>query len=501
MLHGSRPLGEFTLAMLDAELREGLACAVPAWSDAMRQLAYYEMRGAELIQPRPAETANDFAGRPKVAIHLTRRVITELAKGLYSCGPTRELASPAGQVLLDQVYAANHVDSLLQLADSMAWLHGVFAIQVWPTGRLDASIRLYPWRRDEFHVWCTEDDPTDVQAVCVRSLFEGRKQIRYQVWSDTEVRTYWTPVGDCDPIGRQSRILTFDPGASGVHGLGVLPFVFCHSTPPVVSFDTPGLGKPLAEISAVLDSQVSDLAQSIRTHCIPARYADNVASVAEHVHRPDTLIDLVAHDRTKEARIFFVQPDLAVEQVWYHLQRLANQTLQDLDLPLTADVDALSAPESGVAIVARRMPLIDLWTSRQTHWERHEAELARTTLIVAGNFHGRGDWRGAAAAPLTVTFPPPRLPLPTPERNEADSWELEQGLTSRIRITMTRYGLTRAQAVKRLQQTVEDLAEERAIYGAAESEADPEEEEDQGDDGSPDVEAPESDPDSELPGE
>jgi hypothetical protein len=453
-----------SLVLLDADVRRGLPEQGAAWDEAARQLAYYEMRGATLIRPRPLETVADFAARPKVAIHLTRRVITELGKGLYASPPTRELADAAGRETLDAVYKASDVDALLQHADRMTWLQGTHAIQALPAMKPDRPVRLYPWRRDEYCSWALDDDPSEVWAVCVRSLFPARRQVRYQLWSAREVRTYWSDVGDTDVQRRSGRNLTFDPGASGEHGLGCLPFVLTHNEPPVCGHDTPGLGGPLADVCAVLDEQASDLAQSIRVHCIPTRYADNVAAMGDHVHRAEGLIDLVPHQREREARIFFVQPDLQVEQVWYHLSRLANQTLQDLDLPLTADVDALSNPESGVAIVVRRMPLIDLWRARQSRWKGTEQALSAVVLTVAGSFHKRPRLVNAARGELTVTYPEPQLPLPTPERNDADAWELEQGLTSRIRLVQERNGLTRTQAIERIRQTVEDLREEAELY-------------------------------------
>lgn len=457
-----------SISIIESAIRRGLPDEAQRWLEAQRQLDYYECRGVDRIKPRPAETYDDFACRPKCTMLLTRRVINELSKGLYSAGPTRELPDVAGQAYLDQVLAQNHGNALLQEADALTWLQGVFAIQVSPTGRDSKPVRLYPWRADEFAVWLAEDDPSEVWAVSVRSLFPARRQVRYQLWTAEEVRTYWSEPGDVEPIGRGDRQVKFDPTMSAAHGLGGLPFVFCHNRPPVTEFWTPGLGKPVADANAVLDAQLSDLAQSIQTHCIPRCFSENVATVDPHVHRPGGLIDLIASDRSREGKVYYVQPDLQADEIWMHLVRYTNQVLTDLDLPLVANLEMQSGVESGVALVVRRMPLIQAWMKRQENWKTIESRLAQVILATAGQFYKKPELLRASMLDLAITYPEPQLPLPTPERNEADTWELANGLTSRIRVVQERYGLTRAQAVRWIEQTVEDIQEERDLYAPVE---------------------------------
>jgi hypothetical protein len=456
-----------SLDLIEPEIREGLPREIPRWTQAARELMYWDMRGVELIRPRPAETPGDFASRPKLTFQLVRRAVHELGKGLYCPGPSRELAG-GGRELYDRVTAANSLNGMLQHGDRMAYLHGVFCIGVMP----DASrgVRLDPWRADEFAVWMSDDDPRTPSAVCVRSHFPARRQLRYQAWTSREVRTYWSAVGDCDPTRTRSASLQLDPAMSEDHALGVLPFVFLHNESPVCSFWTPGYGRPLADANAALDQQLSDLAHSVQVFCIPERFAENLSNAGAMFHVPGGLIELTSRDKTREAKIFSAQPDLRVEEVWVHLLKYANQILSDLDLPLTVDPNERSYPESGVALVVRQRPLIQLWQARGESFKAYETALARTILAVAGKYGAAGVPGGPAE--LTVTFPEPQLPLPTPERDAADRWEIEMGLTSRIRLAMERYGLTRAQAVARLEQTSDDYAEERRIFGGNDSKED-----------------------------
>lgn len=453
-----------SLDTIEPEIRQGLPGEATRWLEAMRQLAYWEDRGADLIRPRPDESPADFECRPKLTAGLTRRAIGELAKGLYQPGPTRELSAPAGPVTwYDQTLTANQADSIWQTADAFAHLHGVFAIGCLPTGSEAMPVRLDPWRADEFAVWLADDDPRTPWAVCVRSLFSARRQVRYQAWTSEEVRTYWTEPGDTDAIGKQGRVCRIDPELSGPHTMGVLPFVFVHDSPPVCEFWTAGKGKALADADRVLDITMSDLAQAITAFCIPPTFVENAASVSRSVHRPGSFVELLAANRDKDVRVFHAQPDLQIEEVWHHVRAYANHVLQKLDLPLTVDLEATSGVESGVAIVARRMPLLQLWQARAVHFEGYERRLKEVVLQVGGSYFGRPDLTAAATADLLVEFPPPRLPLPTPDRNDADEWELTQGLTSRVRLMMERHGLTRKQALGRLRQIAEDTAEEGAI--------------------------------------
>jgi hypothetical protein len=414
------------------------------------------MEGACLVKPRHEEDPGSYELRPKVATLLTRQAINELAKGLYSPGPTRELKG-GDQASYEGLCQASHLNSMLQEADAMTWLHGVYSIQVCPTLDPAAPIRLDPWRADEFTVWLREDDPRQPWAVLVRSVFEMRRQVRYQAWTDTEVRTYWSQPGDIEEAAPGGRLLTMDQGLSGPHDLGCLPFVFFHNREPVCSFFTPGLGKPLADAEAVLNLHASDLAQSVQCHCIPMTFAENVATMSRHLHRPGDLVDVVASNRDREAKIFQAQPSLQVEEVWGHIDSYADRVLAALDLPLTVSPRERTYAESGVALMVRRQPMLDAWKARQPLFSAAEEKLAQVADRVAT--------RQDRTISLVVSFPEPRIPLPTPERNDADTWELDQGLTSRVRLLQERKGLTRAQALDWMRQTVEDLKEERDIYG------------------------------------
>jgi hypothetical protein len=77
-----------------------------------------------------------------------------------------------------------------------------------------------------------------------------------------------------------------------------------------------------------------------------------------------------------------------------------------------------------------------------------------------------GDAAAAARAPgldLLLSWPEPRIPIPGPERDQSDAWEIGLGVKSRLAVAEERYGLTRAQALEHLKQVADDEREARAI--------------------------------------
>ena len=89
--------------------------------------------------------------------------------------------------------------------------------------------------------------------------------------------------------------------------------------------------------------------------------------------------------------------------------------------------------------------------------------LAATALAVAGVWYGDARLIPAATDPeLVVVWPEPRIPLPSPERNDSDAWELEQGLADPIEVLARRRGITLGQA----EELAIEIAERRAKWSA-----------------------------------
>ena len=141
------------LESLQGALKGGLLDQVRRWNAFGRELTYYERRNGEAtILPRPAEDPASFEARQKPCSRLTYRVVETLGQGLYRPGPSRTYTGSAEvEAWYEDALARNVINDLLQRADKLAWLHGVFAIQVAP-GNARRPVCLYPWRADEFAV-------------------------------------------------------------------------------------------------------------------------------------------------------------------------------------------------------------------------------------------------------------------------------------------------------------------------------------------------------------
>jgi hypothetical protein len=465
-----------SIAQLEPAVREGLPAFTRRWLEYARQLKYYNRQGEHLIRPRSGEDPTDYERRTKLSSRITYRVIEALGRGLYSPGPTRSTTPKGIQEWYEAVGEANHLDDLLGRVDKLAWLHGFAGIQVLP-GTGPKPVNFYPWRADEVAVFCSEDDPCCPWAVVTRSLFETRDRLRYQLWTDNQVRTYWSKQGDTEqllPTG--ARELAYDPAASGEHGLGCLPFAWAHNECPVDTFYTPGLGGSLADCNAAVDVRLSDLDQAIASFCIPRQYSRNVSSMAQFQHRPGDYIDLVGAAPDKDADVFFRQPEINVDQVWLHIRNYLNSTLADLGLPMLADVgDAQVLPESGIAIAMRDSDLVELWQARHPRFCRFEQDLFRVALTVAGSFHREAALLGAAQRPeaLEVVFPEPRIAMPTLDRDAQDQSSIEAGWKSRIMVLQERYGLTRSGALEKLRQIEQDKLDEAEIVAEVVGESPP----------------------------
>ena len=154
-----------------------------------------------------------------------------------------------------------------------------------------------------------------------------------------------------------------------------------------------------------------------------------------------------------------VQAELAVEAVWENLTRYMNTTLEDLDVPLVAVQSDASTDLSGIAIVAKHVPLLERTKERQPLFAIAETDLAGVVLVAAGNYYGQPQLALAGeSVELDLVWPAPRFPLPTPERDLADTWELDNGVKSLVDVVAERQGSTHPAAKETIERVIADNA-------------------------------------------
>jgi hypothetical protein len=467
-----------TAPSLDAIHQEALD-GFPGHADRMNNARenndFYYCRNAAYLERRESEDYQDFIRRPKRFSRITHKVIKVLARDLYNPGPTRKLeGADDADSFLQSVYEKNYVNALMQKADRLATLNATCAIQAVATGRPEKPIKLYVWGAQEFIPFFAQGEVAEPWAIATIAVDPKgtKKRRRVELWSAREHRVYVTGWSDTlqtfggtrfEYMPRMSGYFDddLDQWQTGVNPYGVLPFCFVHDELPVCDFWEGGIGTALRECNQELDRELSDLAQHLKVHMNPDAFLRGVAAEWRREKRPggwQPLIAAIGPDGEQQAppEAFYVQPQLSVDHAWFDIEKYANSTLEELDVPLVAVRDYASTDLSGIAIVARSIPLLSRTKGRQVPFIAYETALARLILSVAGNYYGEESLAAAAAASLSVTFPTPRFPLPTPERDAEDQFEVENHIKSLLMVIQERKGMTRDQAIEHVEQVKED---------------------------------------------
>lgn len=472
-----------SLREIEDEVRAGLPGEADRMDCALANEDFYAMRQARHLEKHPDETPEDFAARPKRYRRFVRQVVDVLTEHLYSPGPTRTLgASAEADAWLQAAYAAAHVNAVMQAADRSATLNAVAAIQVEATGDPSRPIRLWLWKAHEFAVFTPGDDPTRPWAVVTKSIMPaglGKQKTRYQAWSARERLTYCTePYAEGRTAGGR-RADVFIPEESGPSPYsGVLPFVFARNAPAISEFWEGGLGTALRECNQELDRGETELANHVQEFLHPRLFVRNVPTSARFLEKVGRFIRLMPGPGQREGDVpnqpdaFFLQPTLNVAAAREDMRGFADATLEELGVPATTVHADASTDLSGVAIVAKSLPLLARVKRRQAPFAETEEELAAAALAVAGVWHGRqGQADGArlvaaARAPrLVCVWPEPSFPLPTAERDAGDAAELDMGLTDPIEMLARRRGVTLGQAEEMAVQIAERRKRWNAIMG------------------------------------
>jgi hypothetical protein len=252
---------------------------------------------------------------------------------------------------------------------------------------------------------------------------------------------------------------------------GVLPFIFLRNEPAESEFWDGGIGGPLKMCNMDIDRELSDCAQHVYEFLNPRGYYRNVAvgqgreidriGSFRHLRPP---LGTREGDNKIEPDAFLVQAQLGVEAAWYNVKTYADMTIEELEVPLTAIRSDAATDLSGIAIVAKTLPLMDFMRERQPQFTEAEEELAAKIMAVCGASYAGGEALAAAARDprFECIWPEPCLPMPTPERDAQDRAEMEDGLADPIEVLARRRGLTLAQA----EELAVAIAERRKRWNA-----------------------------------
>lgn len=450
-----------------AEVAAGLPNERLRLADAMENQAYYDLDGDRYAPRREGETEFDYVGRAQRETGFTQEVIDVLCEHQYGCGPARQVEDAVANALLEQVYEQCHIGAVMHQAEVLSTLNDVAAIEVKATNDPDRPIELHLWGADEFAVFVHPDRPTEPMAVVV--IDRVNQQTRYRLWTAESVMTYVTKPWTTDATA--GATIAYLQGTEE-NTYGVLPFAFVHYREPVRRFWTPGLGTFLRKVESALNRQLSNIDELAWKYSCPIGVFTNVPPDFNpelgrgrfmRLYSAPNLAD-GGYGAAQTPTAAYLQAQLAIDQLWLDVTNFAQQALEACHVPLSAvRLEAVGAT-SGVQIVAEQAPLLTRARSRRPMFVRVETCLAKVILCVYGNHYGKPAYTAAAKAlRLLLSWPEPHIPIPGPDRDNSDQWELEAGILSRVQLVQQRRGMTRDQAIAYLKQVKQDEDDVNAI--------------------------------------
>jgi Phage portal protein, SPP1 Gp6-like len=325
------------------------------------------------------------------------------------------------------------------------------------------------WGSDEFAVFLDPDDQRE--PIAVVTIDRVDEKTRYRLWFADEVLTFETQKLRTDKT--VGGVIAYPVGPPQPNPYGCLPFAFVPYRHQVRQFWVNAIGTFIRQSEKVLNGQVSELAESIQKYGRPICLFINVDPTYNPEIGPGRFLRLVRGGAAYEGDGFgqggepdakYLQAELAIEAIWMHITSTMGQVAEAVDLPASAlRLDYSDAP-SGISIIVKNIPLLERARSRRPIFQRAETCLGRVILRVFGAFYGRPELVAAAdTLKMLLAWPEPRIPVPGPERDQSDGWEIGLGVKSRIMVISERYGLTRDQAVEHLKQVAADETEAIAI--------------------------------------
>src|SRR5580693_6641158 len=305
------------LAAYGREVERGLPCERTHLDAALERQNFFDFEGSrwESKFKRDAESSFDYQGRPHRPSGFLRECVEILTEHLYCPGPSRKWTEPAGDELLQRVYADNLVDAVLQEADTRATLNGWCAIQV-DAGKgdyADKPITYRLWPRERIAAWEDPDDSNKALACCTIDRYDLRT--RYRLWSDAEVWTYLTKRADETAGGQVAYLDKKEP-----HDYGCLPFTFIHYRLPICDFEVSCAGEFLHQAEIRIDNRLNFLDESIGKHMNPVPVAEGVPADWKPVVEPMRFIRMPragpmigasgGYEPGEFARLYFLQPQV-----------------------------------------------------------------------------------------------------------------------------------------------------------------------------------------------
>jgi hypothetical protein len=445
------------------QVESGLPAVKPLIDLCIESRAFYNLDAQQYHQQRPSESSFDWVHRKYRQSGFTRQCVDILCQHLYCPGPSRQIDDEHAEEFLEKVWSDNHYDSLMNECDRLSTLNDVVAIQI-DAGDGDFNVKpitLIPWEKGEFWAWTDPEDSTN--PIVVVTIDRFNETTTYRLWNDKEVRVYRTR--------QNGRIANFQPGESGNHEYGALPFAFVHYEFPHRNFWTTGLGHHLASAESIINDDLSLMKEYKDKYHNPICLAYGLPSTWQPVIEPGRWMKVPGKDLTPSGsgsfasgdnvELKYLQVQLQLVEAWQDITLFLNQVLESCEIPKSAVRMEETSAKSGVAIIAEQIPLLNRARRRRPAFQVYESRIASKILRCAGNHYEDKKLVDAAdKAKLTLGWSDPSIPFPSVDRNEIYKGELEIGVRSRLQIIQEMYGCDRDRALEILKQIAEDKKDE-----------------------------------------
>jgi hypothetical protein len=459
-------VAQIPIDKLVAEVEKGLGSTTEAGArmgKAQEAIDFYAYRGKQHMGDclTDGAIAPHYKPRPYRCSGLTRQIVNVLTDHLYSPGPSRTWDQPAGQEFLEALYTVNHVDALMQRCDQLGHLGDAAAIQYDADEGIPGKPgTLLVWGPDEFHVWENPDRRAEAMAVVTKDRYDERT--RYRLWTPEEMRTFMTEPGGGTSGG---RVATQTDAVENTYKC--LPFGFFHYDFPVQSFWESGISDHLVESEIAVNDAMSRLSEAVGKQLDIIMVIKNgepgmrlELKPALILKGPGSYMGSRGIEQSEGQSLELLHRNADIGSALEYLRALLLQILESVGVPQSAvQLDYSDAP-SGISIIIRIKPLLDRARKRRMSWSIYETKFARTIQRAAGNHSKRPELVASAdAGRMSLGWPLGVFVEATSDWLEAERTKVGMGVKSVIQVTMEMYSVQRPEAIKILEQVVEDQAE------------------------------------------
>lgn len=456
------------------EVERGLQNEKNGLDAAMERQNFFDYDGErwESKFKRDAESSFDYQGRPHRPSGFLRQCVEILCEHMYCPGPSRTWTDKPGRDFLDKVYADNLVDAVMAEAETLGTLNDCAAIQI------DAGLGVYDdrpisyklWGKEQFVAWPDPEDATKPGVVCTIDRYDLRT--RFRLWNTAEVRTFLTKKAEDTAGGTAAE----QDGPPLPHDYGCLPFVLCHYKLPVRDMVVSSPGKLVHKAEIRIDNRLNFLDEAVTKHINPVPVAEGVPADWKPVVEPMRFIRMpLAAPRPGEkggyepgefARLYFLQPQVDVAGAWADLTGYMNQVFRAARVPISAVlIEEQPGVISGIALLLLEAPLFKRARKRRGIWSVYENDLARRTLLCAGNHYGMPELvNSARKGRLVLGWPQPTIPVPTEDTLKLLQEEVGSGFKSHLMALQQWYGVSRDEALVLIEQIKTDTDELKKVF-------------------------------------